>query len=377
LNLLRKIRTSYASLPPGEMSVSVDKTIGAEEEREVTAFVEASPSGSYLQLPSWPRHLPKTARWSYRILRCRVKGRLSATGVVRLTTLAPGVHLASIRRGPVTNSPADLDAALPTMLGALRDVGVCTVVLNPRWEDAAADDALAILRRVGATVMPRSDQSLHVATAVVSLRAGEQEMLASFKKRCRRDISKAKRVGVVVSPVRTAAEADLYAPIMKEFHRSRGLSLDAVPSVEAQWELTRKGGVFLLAWHAGKVIAGHTVLAVGNRAYCLSHSSVASDASIPKSYLLDWEAMRICRAEGIEQYDLAGAPSPRDPVNEGERKRFLYKSAFNPTIVRLTPAVSIPLLRPEHDVLFGLRQRFRHLRSAMRPDAAEARRKWV
>lgn len=350
-------------MTPARLATRLDGALDPAEEAEIAAFVKESPAASYLQRPDWPRLRPPPRRHRYVHLRCRHGGKLVAIALVRLTRLAPGRWLAAVRRGPVTGSLDDLVAALPALLAALRAHGACTAVLNPRWEDAAAGDAVRILRDAGGEVLPDGEQALHRATAYVDLEGDDAALLARFKGRARRQLRKAEAAGLKARPARSLDEAMLYAPILEGFHADRGLSLENVPDVATQWRLTREGGAFVLGWLDGRVVGGHTAIGDGRRAFWLTLAATDLGGDVPRNYPLLWEAMRCCRAQGFPLYDMAGiAPTDRraaDALGLPEAYRDQFKNAFAPVTVELTPAVVFALRRPDHDVLFALRRRWR------------------
>jgi hypothetical protein len=170
-------------------------------------------------------------------------------------------------------------------------------------------------------------------------------------------------LGLSVRSARDLEDAMRYAPVLEEFHRSRALSLEAVPSVEDQWRMTRRGGVFLLAEHGGRVVGGHVVVADGSRGFWLSLASLDDVPGLPRNYLLLWEAMRACRDQGLTSYDMAGAPEPdrmeRGEVAADELERFQFKRAFSPEIEPLVPLAVLPIRPFEHRLLYGLRGAYR------------------
>jgi len=200
---------------------------------------------------------------------------------------------------------------------------------------------------------------------MVDLSGDAAALAARLKQRCRRQIRKAEQMGLVVRPAATLDETLAYRPVLERFHAERGLGLESIPPIEAQWAMTRGRGAFLLGWLGGEVVAGHTVMAEGDRGFWLTLAAREVAPDLPKGYALVWEALRLCQAQGLKRYDMAGAPAAdrlaRGAVGEAEQQ---FKAAFNPETVALTPAVAIALRRPEHDLLFTLRRAYRRRRRA-------------
>lgn len=347
-----------------ELSVTMARQLGAEELAAALTFNSTAASGSYLQRPDWPQLCPPPARHRYLVVRAYRGEKLLGLGLARLTRLGPRSWLATLRRGPVTCNIADLAEVLPAMAQALRSVGVCSLVINPRWHDAQASEAIAVLKQIGAQILPASDQSLHRATLVVDLPDGpnaDKTLEASLKQRCRRQLRKAEAMGLTTRPVQSLEEAMLYEPILADFHARRGLSRENVPSVAAQWHMTRDRGVFLLGWLHGQPICGHTVIADGDRAFWLTMASLEGHTELPKNYLLIHKALQICQGQGFASYDMAGTHSrfAGGVIDQSTENRDQFKTAFGPRHVELVPAMVLPLRAAEHAILFNLRQKWR------------------
>lgn len=346
--------------------VQLDNILSDQQRKEMSQFVSNAPCCSYLQQPGWLTLSQTKKRHHYEFLRCRRKGTLVATAIVRFTKLVPGRYLASLRRGPVTHSLIDLAETLPHILRALRQRGVCSVQLNPWWQGEDVAAVSKILEPFHAHVLPKPDQGLHTSTAFVELTSSEDDIFATFKQRCRRQIRKAEKAGLTVFEPETLEQALAYRPILENFYQSRNLSLENIPTVENQWEMTRKSGTFLLASLEGKIVGGHVVIADGTRAFWLSLASDDQHQKLPKNYTLLWEAMKRCRNQGLKQYDMAGAPSKYELeeglCDEQELNRFQFKSAFSPDIISLVPTSVIPIRPLDHTILYSLRNLYRQYR---------------
>lgn len=359
------------------LSVKVDDRLSPDEMAEVMEFVAAAPSGSYLQRPDWPLLCPPPQRHSYRVLRAFSEGRLVGTALVRLSPLGPGVRLAFAKRGPVTRRLADLQQVVPAMARALRRMGACTLVMNPRWQDEEATAATALLQDLGATVLPPEGQSIHRATLLVDLAGSEDDLQARLKARCRRQIGKCEKMGLQVKLAETLEEAMLLAPVLEGFHRRRRLSLESTPSVERQWQMTRDRGGIFLGYFEGRVICGHSVIADGDRAFWLSLASTDEPQDMPRNYALVWAALRHAQAQGFRWYDMAGAPTligtdglGAEEGDGGQAGRNQFKTAFSPVHAELVPMMVLPLSQPTHALFFGLRQRLRGLRARRKAGAS-------
>lgn len=346
--------------PP--LSFSLHQTLSADQIDEVSAFVAAAPSGSYLQMPDWPARCQTPAHHTYVHLLARdAEGQLLGYGLTRLTRLLAGYKLATLRRGPVTLTPADLVDVSRGFAAELRKVGCCSMALNPRWQsDGPVADACLQLRKLGATELEQHSQPLHQATLLVDLSGDEADISTRLKQRARRQIRKAEKMGLTLRHVDTLEDAQRFGPLIETFHEERGLGLDGIPAVDELFAITRDRGVFLIGEVEGRIVCGHVAIPDGDRAFWLVMASDDTVRNIPKNYPLVHEAMRTAQAQGFRWYDMAGTPplsaQAETETSEGAGNRDNFKIAFNPEYQPLVPMHVLPLRQPAHQILFGLRQ---------------------
>lgn len=355
----------------GEIRVDISRSLSGAEAGEAAAFLEASPAASHLQRPDWPDYLDPAPRHRYLVLRARAGGALVGLALARLGRLAPGFHLAVLRRGPVTHAVADLARVVPAMAQALRREGVCSLVVNPRWQEAEAEAATALLAGLSAQELPRAGQSMHRATLLVDLSGTPEALTARLKPRCRRQINRATALGLEVRPAASLDEVLAFEPVFRDFHRRRGLGTEAIPPPAQQWALTRDRGALLLGYYRGRAVCGHGMLADGPRATWLSLASAEDLHDLPHDYALIWQALLAAQAQGLRWFDMAGAPSRRDAdpagPDRGQMNRQQFKTAFAPAHVELVPMMALGLRQPAHGLLFGLRQHYRGWKAGRRP----------
>ena len=339
--------------------------VDADAATHVDAFVTASPYPSQLQRPSWVELAPTSRLQRFVYLRCEADGELVLTALVRLTCVFPGRYLAVMQRGPIFRDVADLDAALPAVMRTLREAGACTLLMNPRWEDAGAEEVKTVLRAHGGTPLPRGRSPMHSATGLVDLTRAEDDILAGFHKRGRKDIARAVRRGLVVRRVETEEDAHRLRALRVAMSERKGLEDGGQADLVAQWHALHskkaEEGVGLVAEVEGEMVGGLVVGREGDRAIIRGGGSLPVRSRIPRLHNLYWEAMRHMKAQGCREFDVAGLPDPESngEVSEDERNRAFFKMTFNPRSVRLVP-VHVVALRPvSHALLFRARQWYR------------------
>ena len=271
----------------------------------------------------------------------------------------------TIQRGPVFRDPTDLSRYLPRMVEALKDLGACTLLVNPRWEDDDADRVETILCEHGFAALPHHQQPMHTTTALIDLTRSEDEILAGFKGSCRRQIRNGERKGLQVRHAEMADDVVRFDTLYQKFAAAKNLGTSGRPPVVAQVELVKRlGGVFLLAELGEQLVGGFIVLREHKRAFW---SILASDpdVNLPRGFNLMWAAMREMKLAGCETFDMAGLPDLRDEPadDESAKNRERFKMGFVPRRVRLVRTHILPIRPFSHGATFPARQLFRRLRS--------------
>ena len=342
----------------------------AEDESEFRNFTSHSRFAAYQQSLAWANHAPSGGRQDYLLFLCRRRGEAIGAGVVRRTKLAPFSFLATLQRGPVVAELDDLGPVLTALKRALQGAGCCTVIVGPRARGEERDRALEALSQAGFNALPNSAQSLHVGTGLIDLRPSEEAILAAFKQRGRRQIRAAAGKGVGIRSAETEADIAAYEAVTARFMAGKpAYDRRGQPDARGQAAIVAaNGGGILLAELGGEVIGGHAFVVQGKEAIWLSIATSNRDPSLPRSYLLVWEAMRMAKRLGCRAYDLAGMVGS-DPRDRGEANREQFKQAFAPSLEDLVTAHVAALDPVRHALFFNARQAYRRVRAgrAARP----------
>jgi len=322
------------------------------------AFVAGQPTGHLYQYPLFDRieggpRVRAVCAWAERA------GVIGASAVARLRrTRGIGPWTARIDRGPVV---ADLEAAAPLLAALgnrLHEEGATTVRVNPlrRLDD---DGGLgAVLVSAGFAPVPDVDYNV---TLEVDIDADREALLASFPKGTRYTIRQAMKAGVVSDRQVGGAEIEaldaLYASMVERkgatprppgFFRALAGFLAADPT---------RG--FVQVSRLGDQIVGSIVVTrYGHRALYTFGASKDADDGIPKTHLVQFEAMVAARSLGCSVYDLGGFSA--GVGEEGSRTAAqsinFFKSRFTKNVVTFMPCHERVLRPMLHRLVEGARR---------------------
>jgi hypothetical protein len=336
----------------------VEKPTAADVARLV-AFVSTSPAGHLYQYPLIDRtqagaRVRTICGWAER------NGAIGASAVARLRRIGGfGPWSARIDRGPVVE---DLTAVAPLLeaLGArLLEEGAASIRVNPlrrREDDGGLGDALGAL---GFAPVPDDDYDV---TLEVDIANDRDALLASFPKGTRYTIRQAIKAGVVadreVGDVEIRALEEIYATMVERkgatprppgFFHAIADFLAADPSL----------GFIQVARYQDQIVASIVVTRYGPRALYTFGASKDQDDGIPKTHLLQFEAMVAARSLGCTVYDLGGFSA--GVGEEGSRTATqsinFFKSRFTKNAIAFMPCRE-RVLRP---MLHRLVERARRL----------------
>lgn len=315
---------------------------------------------SFLQCPSWalvkPGWRPRLLGWGVGDGSGDGSGRGEPRGVALvLLRHFPGTRksFAYLPEGPVTDwSDPDIDAWLTPLLRHLRGLGAFAVRIGPspahrRWDAAALKSATGLGRRLsdvlacevdplGTVVAERlrargwrrcggegpdgggdaDAQPRHVFRVPLAGRSAD-DLWSGLNQEWRRNIRRARKSGVEVT---VGGAADL-----PEFFRLLGIteerdgfrlgrSLEYYQRQYAALNAEQPGRMRLyLARHQGEVLAAHTMITVGRRAWYQTGASADHRREVRPSNALQWRMLQDAHQQGALEYDMRGVPSTLDP----------------------------------------------------------------
>lgn len=329
------------------------RPITAETYRAFLASPEGAALGAgFLQCPSWA---DVKEGWRSQLLGWGPDpeaGQLTGVALVLLRQF-PGTrkYFAYLPEGPVAdwNDP-DVDGWLGQLLEHLRRAGAFAVRIGPspayrRWDAALLKPLAGPGRRLGDVLASEVDplgtavaerlrargwrrcggdgtgtdgdaQPRHVFHVPLAGRTTE-DLWSGLNQEWRRNVRRARKEGVEVV-VGSAAE-------LPEFHRLLGIterrdgfrlgrSLAYYERQYAALNAEEPGRMKLyLARHQGEILAAHTMITVGRRAWYQTGASADHRREVRPSNALQWRMLLDAHALGADVYDMRGVPSTLDP----------------------------------------------------------------
>ncbi|MFE5934170.1 lipid II:glycine glycyltransferase FemX [Streptomyces sp. NPDC056470] len=304
---------------------------------------------SFLQLPSWSA--VKDGWRAERLGWFDGAGRQRAAAQVLYRQL-PGTRrsFAYIPDGPVLDwaDPALMDV-LQLLLDHLRAAGAFAVRMGPplayrRWNGATLKAAVGPGRRVG-DVLPDVVEPVGAAVADRLRAAGwrrcgddggagdaqprylfelplvgrsTEDLWSGLNQEWRRNIKKATTAGVETC-LGTGEDLPAFYELLQVTERRDGFRLGrSLPYFERQYEAlnAEEGGRMrlYLARHDSEVLAAHTMIVAGRRAWYQTGASADHRREVRPSNALQWRLIRDAHSLGAAVYDMRGVPDTLDPA---------------------------------------------------------------
>lgn len=302
---------------------------------------------SFLQSPSWADVKPgwRAAYFGW------FDGGEQIGGALVLLRSPQGIRrfFAYVPEGPILDwSRADVGEQLALLVENLQRLGAFAVRIGPplahrQWTKRTVDSAIAPGRTVADVVPDTIDplaatigaklrsagwrqndddryggdvQPRHVFTVPLRGR-DENDLWNGLNQAWRRQVRRARREHVVVT-IGTEHELPTFFDLLQETENRNGFRLGrSLEYFQRQYRALNKeelGRIKLfLAWHHDRVVAAHTLVTLGARAWYLNGASATDGRALGPGYALQWEMIRAAHAGGAEVYDMRGVPTSLDP----------------------------------------------------------------
>ncbi len=183
-----------------------------------------------------------------------------------------------------------------------------------------------------------SEQIQFKNTAVLDLNGSEEDWLKRMKQKARYNLRLAQRSGVIVRRA-TDEELPLLYKMYTQTATRDGFIIREMEYYLRVWRLfmQSKMAEALIAEVEGEPVAGLVLFHLGRRAWYFYGMSTALHREKMPNYLLQWEAMRLAKEKGCNEYDLWGAP---DTFNQQDRMYgvFRFKDGLGAEVIRTSGA---------------------------------------
>jgi lipid II:glycine glycyltransferase (peptidoglycan interpeptide bridge formation enzyme) len=183
-------------------------------------------------------------------------------------------------------------------------------------------------------------------TIILDIEAGEEQILARMRQKCRYNIRLAVKKGVTVRPWRDLRGFHEMMSITGERDR---FGVHALDYYRRAFDLfhPRRGCELLIAEFEGRPLAALMVFAHGRRAWYVYGASNDLERNRMPTYLLQWEAIRWAMHRGCAEYDLWGVPDEEEQAleagfesrSEGLWGVYRFKRGFGGRLVRSAQAL--------------------------------------
>ncbi|TAK89071.1 peptidoglycan bridge formation glycyltransferase FemA/FemB family protein [Patescibacteria group bacterium] len=271
-----------------------------------------------------------------------------------------------VPKGPGVSTATELKK----FIKALPANGPFAVRVDPEIATGAIKPAE--LKRLGMVKAPR-DIQYNTNTAIIDLRPGEDDILASFKQKTRYNIRLAAKRGVTVEAVECTAEnIDIMYELTRAMTERAGVYLrDKQYFVDFyRAHAARGAGQLFFAKYEGQVLAGAFVTHIGRKALYKDGGSLRLHSEVQAPYALQWGVMQWLKQHGVTEYDLHGTP-PADKIEDPKHPLAglaRFKTGFNKEITEYIGTYDIVLNQSKYSwfrrlgerVVVAYEYRFRH-----------------
>jgi lipid II:glycine glycyltransferase (peptidoglycan interpeptide bridge formation enzyme) len=324
-----------------------------EDRRQWNEFIASAATGHLCQTYEWADHSDEGSRAGSLRVGVLDGGRLVAA-IMLSQSKASGLRAPFYYapRGPVCDDPTSpaLPLLIRTAAREARKRGGVFIRIEPNipQEDARW---LAALRRLG---FRPTDHVIYLRSAwVTDLRPDEETLLANMMTTWRQNIRSGARKGVTVRLGSGEDDLDAFYRLLKEtgerdqfYVYPKDLYRDMLTHYSAE-AAARDGTAqmaLLLAESNGEAIAASTVAVLGKWAWNLhsGSSGIPAHRKLRPNYLLQWEAMRWCKAHGADYYDWRTIPDLLEPGQELYGV-YEFKRGFGGAVRRVVPTMDLPL----------------------------------
>lgn len=261
-----------------------------------------------------------------------------------IDTTTGGYSVWEIPRGPLWANPAALDELLKRIVVDAKHERCIEILFSP---------ATPLL----STHYPLRTSPRHVhaqATRILDLHHSEEQILAQMHQKGRYNIGVARKHGIEVVEG-SVNDIDTFYALLRSTGGRDGFKISQ-KSHYTRFLSDLRGSFMLLAKHQGTPIAGLIGVQWGAMGIYYYGASSYEHRHLMAPYLVQWEAIRRCKAKGCTHYDLLGISPEPAPANDPWLGISDFKRKFGGMVVTY-PQEQTLVLRPIVKFLLGWKRR--------------------
>lgn len=315
-------------------------------ESELTAYdawVKAHPQGNLWQSLEWKKYQEALGR-EVRIYGDEVQGtryKFQGSALVVIDRTSFGLSTWDISRGPLGDSRLKTqELLLETIVNDAKKDRCLSLFLSPSIPLMSC-----VLRLVSSS---RHIQS--PATRIIDLTLDEEGILTQMHQKGRYNIKVAQRHGVTIRKG-TADDINAFYNLLQSTSQ-RDVFHISQKSHYARFLTDLESSFFLMAMHDEKPVAGLLGVLWNGTGFYYYGASDHAQRALMAPYLLQWESMKYCKAQGCNNYDLLGIAPPGSGEDHQWGGISGFKEKFGGMVVTYPPEQQI-VLQP---VMNGLLQ---------------------
>lgn len=290
-------------------------------------FVKKTPQGSLWQAQEWKEY-QEALGCETRVYGYFDKLSMTAAALVIIDKTAGNLATWEIPRGPIVEEGREENvegsALIDHIIDDAKKERVLCVFLSPTKP----------LPSTLYPLVPSHRHSQPEATRILDLTLDPEALLQQMKPKGRYNIRLAQRHDI---EVRESNDVAAFHALLKRTGQRDRFGIHPLRHYEAF--LTRLPGAFLLmAYHRGdEPIAGLLGVAYGTTGIYYYGASDERHRSFMAPYVLQWEAMRLCKERGCTRYDLLGVAPPNAGADHAWAGITNFKEKFGGTLVTYPP----------------------------------------
>ncbi len=236
-----------------------------------------------------------------------------------------------VPKGPGVTSADELGKLLPELRDFAKDNNVFAIKFEPELLDTT--DNTGRLTQLG---LSKSRVVQAANTVIVNLAQPIDAIVAGFSSKARGNIRAAQNAGVTteVVPI-TDANCDFFYNMMAQTIAGRS-HVRSKQYFKNFWQTHSKTGhgIFMFAKSGKEVLAMDFIMILGTKAARKDAASTRDHSVRGASALLEMNAIKYLKSQGVTQYDLYGAP-PSDQIKNPNHPYYgfgTFKASFNSQI---------------------------------------------